>query len=173
MTRCVDGTNCNCELIAGDSITITGNGCSANPYIISSPEALVGASPFTTSVVPNPVAGGTMTQIEFASDDAVIAIKISGDVFPRFLISANDGIYFSDGTFDGYNDVCFIGGQTLGGLNVLALSGPDRISACRDLEIDDCAGLPGTAGVILKAPNATKYRVTVNNAGVLVTTLVP
>lgn len=44
-------------------------------------------------------------------------------------------------------------------------AGLQRIQTLQDIEIEDAA-----KGLILRAPNGTRYRVTVNNAGVLSTT---
>lgn len=69
-------------------------------------DAIISATPFTTTTMTNPIAGGDMTVLVFPEDTAVLAWKRSGDVFPRVLFASDieDGWFFGDGTVDPYNN---------------------------------------------------------------------
>lgn len=150
-----------------------------NAIAALSNNALPAATPFTTTTMPNPVSGvGTIDVVVFPSgaSDVLMGVAIAGDAFPRWLIAAdpNNGLYMGDGTFDPYNGNGVGFYASFSSTTSLNLIGGDEIFLGQETHtFTDIVVESPAAGVILTAPNNTKYRISVNNAGVLSTTVVP
>lgn len=157
----------------GDGVTVTGTGSIDTPYVVSA-DGLPAATPFTTTMMPNPVTAGNMTVVVLAADNPIFASGLAGDAYPRLLISADNDtafIMFGDGTTDPYSGSAFVG---LGNSNDVAIGFYVRVGdyGLRVRNPGDLEVLSSSHGVILHSPDTTAYRVTVNNAGTLVVTAV-
>lgn len=141
-------------------------------------EHVVAATPFTTTTMPNPMTAGNMTVIKLSADNPVLAIALAGDAFPRLLIpsdATDAGFYFGDGTFDLFNagPAAFIGYSSPGTVGIGASVTVNGVTGLHTSGIAEVEVSSSGRGVILHSPNNTKYRITVDNAGVLTTTVVP
>lgn len=80
-------------------VELVGGGSGGDALPIADPAGIV-----TSTVTPDPISGAdTMTVVVFPKEQAVIAVKIAGDDFPRWLLSADPtdyGLLMGDGTYD-------------------------------------------------------------------------
>lgn len=128
------------------------------------------ATPFTTETIPDPVVGGdaTMTCLVFPINGTpVLAVKLEGDAFPRFLLASDlkDGIYLGDGTEDPYNN---------GGFHFKMVFGESAIEYTTRLYMNnhdiEFAGFD--KGVVLRATDNSRHRIRVNPDGTLFTEVI-
>jgi len=124
--------------------------------------ASMAATAFTTEEMPDPIRGGdaTMTVLVFPEDQPVMAAKLEGDEYPRWLLLSDpydSVLYLSNGATSPYDSRASIGWIN----NQLSLG---SVLFNHDAEFN----VPED-GVILKAPNNTRYRIKVANDGTLTT----
>jgi hypothetical protein len=141
------------------------------------------ATSFTTETVPDPVRGGgaTMQCLVFPVDQPVLAIKLQGDAFPRWLLCADpggsEGLVLGNGTDDPVNAGNAVYLQASNGQlsissftngwqrGLTTIGGPLQITG--DLRFND-----NTESVVLGAPDGSWHRVRVANDGTLSTEVV-
>lgn len=122
--------------------------------------ASVAATPFTTETMANPIGDGDISVLVFpAEGSAVLAVKVDGDAFPRWLLMAGNesGLYIGDGTIDVTQ-----GANIWGHGADLHLGGRGNVVPDTDVIFDG-------VGPVLTAPDTSTHRIKVANDGSLST----
>ena len=105
----------------------------------------------------------------FRTDDDVIAGEVAG----RLQYSVKDDARYAIAAIDAVT-LQTTGAGNSGGGKLVFLTSPSSTATgpLERMSLDD-TGLTVENGVILKSPNGTKYKIVVDNSGVLSTTLIP
>lgn len=124
------------------------------------------ATPFTVEEMPDTYNGdgAIMSVLVFPTANPVIAFKIEGDDFPRFVWTADHTLAFGDGTVDP-----IAGTQGVLGLDPdggLYLSGT-KIRITNPVLVDGDVTLSAAHGAVVLSPDNTKFRIVVDNTGSL------
>ena len=127
------------------------------------------ATPLTTTLMTNAVAGGTMTVAVLPSDNVVFSFTKTGDAFPRFSIIADPlpSLYLGDGTVSLYDCAGISYEPDLQCISITRGDGTTGLRLGHDLRIESTS-----AGVILQSSGGNYYRITVADDGHLITTAV-
>jgi hypothetical protein len=129
----------------------------------------VAATDFTTETVPDPIRGGdaTMQCLVLPADQPVLAVKVAGDAFPRWVLSGHGSLALGDGTFDPVNNGANLSSSTNGSDTDLYMTsgGAGIVNVNADLRMGYSHGY----GLILFAPDNSMHRINVANDGTLST----
>jgi hypothetical protein len=129
----------------------------------------VAATDFTTETVPDPIRGGdaTMQCLVLPADQPVLAVKVAGDAFPRWVLSGHGSLALGDGTFDPVDNGANLSSSTNGSDTDLYMTsgGAGIVNVNADLRMGYSHGY----GLILFAPDNSMHRINVANDGTLST----
>lgn len=123
----------------------------------------------TATPITNPISGsGLITAYKYPTGKVAFAAKITGEAFPRWLWIPDDALYLGDGTIDPFAHGVGVWMNNAGTLIVGSGSNPGiAIEAHGDVRFTRA-----DTGPILLAPNATKHRLIVSNAGTVTSEVV-
>jgi len=136
--------------------------------------ASMAATAFSVDTTPNTVTGeGDITVLTFPADTPVLALKLDGDDFPRWLLTSNGTVWLADGTVDPYDGTPWsrIGPSAPGVFTVQGSNGVilDGDTAGTTVESGDLHFNDNSQGVVLRSPNGGAHRLKVANDGTLST----
>jgi hypothetical protein len=105
-----------------------GGGGSSTAQVVASGKVLpvadaAGVTVDTTTYNDTIKGSGKLTTLVFPADQGALSIAVSGDAFPRWLLTSDgsDGLYFADGTVDPYASGAFLAQHKVGGVFTLQL----------------------------------------------------
>lgn len=150
------------SLLTNDKVTVTG-------FSVKKFENPGGLSVVQFDIALSYNSSSTMSQVTRTWSGAVA--RISAATFDSSLLPSTSGDLDVGGASFNWNNAYFSGNVSIGTDGRVGVgTSPSALSTTKIKSTGDVGFSTSTYGLILMAPNSTCYRVTVNNAGTLVTT---